>query len=185
MLLRRFVLGYGAMRACALVRAPSRTASRTALRAATDEAFDGLSCKVFKLDQLATGSQATRLGRFAELKDLAKEFIDRKNSGDLAAIFADLAVGANVYGLEGDAIEPGLTAFFAKHEGLHHEIVGDVTVDSTETGTVSYRFVKSWTEDGARVTWESKDDTKGRDKVEKLVFDEGRLVSAAVVAVDG
>jgi hypothetical protein len=35
------------------------------------------------------------------------------------------------------------------------------------------------------VTWESKDDTKGRDKVEKLVFDEGRLVSAAVVAVDG
>ena len=60
-----------------------------------------------------------------------------------------------------------------------------MTVDSTETGTVSYRFVKSWTEDGARVTWESKDDTKGRDKVEKLVFDEGRLVSAAVVAVDG
>ncbi|GMH63355.1 hypothetical protein TL16_g03689 [Triparma laevis f. inornata] len=146
-------------------------------------AFDGLTCGAFKLEKLKMGEQAKRLSRFAFLKSKAFEFIKYKNAGDLASIFSNLTPNAEVYGLKGDSIETGLTDFFENYKELHHEIIGEPII--TLPDTVEYRFVKSWIdgECGERKVWESRDEEKGRDKVERLIFCEDKLLAVSVVEV--
>ena len=83
---------------------------------------------------------------------------------------------ADGYGLAGDAIGPGLEAFFAERPGLQHAmlerpwLVGDDTLE--------YAFSKTWTnaDTGTEEVWKSYDHVAQRDKVERLVFaDDGRL----------
>ena len=162
---------------------PSVIAHGRTCRRASTESFDGLSCSVFKLGKLKMGEQAQRLSRYAELKALAAKFVERKNAKDLASIFASLAPDASVYGLTGDAIESGLTEFFAKHRDLQHDIEDEPMVSGDNT--VEYRFVKSWIDGDTdeRVIWLSRDPSKPRDKVERLVFVGDKLLSADVVSV--
>jgi len=121
-----------------------------------------------------------------ELCGKAKDFIGHKNAagrGDatLNPVFDMCSPGADVYGLTGDEIRPGLTSFFGKHDGLQHELLAEPT--QVGPGTVQYPFIKSWkTDDSERQRWYSIDSEKPRDKVERLDFDEtGLLVRVAVV----
>ena len=118
----------------------------------------------------------------------AARFVERKNAGDLDAIFAELAVtGASVYGLTGADIEPGLRAFFRKHTNLQHQFIGEPIVPFDDENVVQYHFTKTWLDDdGTVVEWRSLDPAKPRDKVERLHFDstQTRLISVDVVPAD-
>ena len=147
--------------------------------------FDGLSCGTLMMNEFGMSKQAQRLARFAELQELAVEFIDRKNRGDLKAIFANLDPdSASIYGLTGEEIELGLTDFFKKHINLQHKIIDEPIVSSPDT--VEYRFVKSWIDSntGEQKTWRSRDPERQRDKVERLVFGkDSQLLSVDVVSI--
>ena len=111
------------------------------------------------------------------LKKLANDFMQRRNKGDIAGIVKDLAPKAELYGLKGDKIRSGLEDFFKDHKNLQHTMseepwqLGDSCIE--------YRFEKSW-DDGK---WNSYDIGEQRDKVERLVFEGGKLKSATVEEV--
>ena len=111
------------------------------------------------------------------LKKLANDFMQRRNKGDIAGIVKDLAPKAELYGLTGDKIKPGLEAFFKDHKNLQHTMseepwqLGDSTIE--------YRFEKSW--DGG--SWNSYDIDEQRDKVEQLVFEGGKKKTVTVEEV--
>jgi len=117
----------------------------------------------------------------------AMDFLRYKNAagrGDanLDPVFDMCSPEANVYGLRGESIRPGLTAFFEEHGGLQHELLSDPT--AVGPLTVQYPFVKTWREngEGQERRWSSIDPEKPRDKVERLDFDDqGRLVRVSVV----
>ena len=122
------------------------------------------------------------------LSQRAIEFVSHKNAagrGDnnLEPVFAMMCSSNNaeIYGLVGEKIRPGLTAFFAEHTGLHHELTAEPTC--VGPATVQYPFVKSWrADDGKWQRWSSIDPAKLRNKVERLCFDgKGMLVRVAVV----
>ncbi len=108
------------------------------------------------------------------LKKLANDFMQRRNKGDIAGIVKDLAPKAELYGLKGDKIKPGLEDFFKDHKNLKHTMreepwqLGDATIE--------YRFEKTW-DDGK---WSSFDIEEQRDKVERLVFEGGKLKYVSV-----
>ena len=111
------------------------------------------------------------------LKKLANDFMQRRNKGDIAGIVKDLAPKAEIYGLTGDKIKPGLEDFFKEHPNLQHTMreepwqLGDSTIE--------YRFEKTW-DDGK---WSSFDIAEQRDKVERLVFEGGKLKRVTVEEV--
>ena len=108
------------------------------------------------------------------LKKLANDFMQRRNKGDIAGIVKDLAPKAELYGLKGDKIRSGLEDFFKDHKNLQHVM----TEEPWQLGDscIEYRFEKSW--DGG--SWNSYDIEEQRDKVERLVFEGGKLKSATV-----
>ena len=111
------------------------------------------------------------------LKKLAADFMQRRNKGDINGIVKDLAPKAEIYGLTGDKIKPGLEDFFKEHSNLQHTMseepwqLGDATIE--------YRFEKTW--DGG--SWNSYDIEEQRDKVERLVFEGGKLKYVSVEEV--
>jgi|Transcript_17969 hypothetical protein len=120
----------------------------------------------------------------------AKDFIEYKNRagrGDdtLDPVFDMCAPNANLYGLTGPDLRPGLEDFFAKFEGLQHTFLADPK--SVGPNTVQYPFSKSWnsmSDDGNLLHnhWSSIDPEKPRDRVERLDFNQdGLLVRVAVV----
>lgn len=129
--------------------------------------------------RVATSDEAMEPGieSYDALKKLANEFMQRRNAGDLAGIVKDLAPKAEVYGLTGAKIQPGLEAFFAEKPGLQHEMLEEPWQLGSDS--IEYRFAKSW--DGG--VWKSFDPEEDRDKVERLVFVSGKLVRASVEEV--
>jgi hypothetical protein len=119
------------------------------------------------------------------LCERAKDFLRHKNAagcgdGSLEPVFNMCSPNADVYGLMGEKIRPGLTAFFADHEGLQHELIDEPT--QVGPATVQYPFVKSWRTDGEWQSWSSIDPAKPRNKVERLDFDaRGMLARVSVV----
>ena len=111
------------------------------------------------------------------LKKLANDFMQRRNKGDIAGIVKGLAPKAELYGLKGDKIKPGLEDFFKDHKNLQHVM----TEDPWQLGDscIEYRFEKTW-DDG---TWRSYDIGEQRDKVERLVFEGGKLKQVSVEEV--
>jgi hypothetical protein len=121
----------------------------------------------------------------------AKDFVEYKNRagrGDdtLDPVFDMCAPNANLYGLTGPDLRPGLEDFFAKFEGLQHTFLADPK--SVGPNTVQYPFSKSWnsrSEDGNDLLhhhWSSIDPEKPRDRVERLDFNQdGLLIRVAVV----
>ena len=111
------------------------------------------------------------------LKKLANDFMQRRNKGDINGIVKDLAPKAELYGLTGDKIKSGLEDFFKEHPNLQHTMreepwqLGDATIE--------YRFEKTW--DGG--SWNSYDIGEQRDKVERLVFEGGKLKRVSVEEV--
>lgn len=99
----------------------------------------------------------------------------------------------DLYGLTGDEVRPGFTAFFEKHNGLQHDLLDEPTTiisstDNTKSApsprmVVQYPFTKTWKdENGEWNTWKSVDPTKPRNKVEQLEFDDdGMLLRLSVV----
>ena len=97
------------------------------------------------------------------LKKLANDFMQRRNKGDIAGIVKDLAPKAELYGLKGDKIKSGLEDFFKDHKNLQHTMVEEPWQLGSDT--IEYRFEKSW------------------DKVERLVFEGGKLKRVSVEEV--
>lgn len=122
-----------------------------------------------------------------DLHQRARDFVDHKNAvgcgeGTLEAVFDMCSPDAELYGLAGeDVYRSGLTDFFAKFEGLNHELLAEPT--KVGPATVQYPFTKSWrNEDGEVQSWSSIDPKKPRNKVERLDFsDSGMLERVAVV----
>jgi hypothetical protein len=111
------------------------------------------------------------------LKKLAADFMQRRNKGDIAGIVKDLAPKAEIYGLTGDKIKPGLEDFFKERPNLQHEMVEEPW--QLGDATIEYRFEKTW--DGG--SWNSYDIEEQRDKVERLVFEGGKLKRVSVEEV--
>ena len=111
------------------------------------------------------------------LKKLADDFMQRRNKGDIAGIVKDLAPKAELYGLKGDKIKSGLEDFFKDHKNLQHTM----SEDPWQLGDscIEYRFEKTW-DDGK---WSSYDIGEQRDKVERLVFEGGKLKRVTVEEV--
>ena len=103
------------------------------------------------------------------LKKLAADFMQRRNKGDINGIVKDLAPKAEIYGLTGDKIKPGLEDFFKERPNLQHEMVEEPW--QLGDSCIEYRFEKTW--DGG--SWNSYDIEEQRDKVERLVFEGGKL----------
>ena len=108
------------------------------------------------------------------LKKLADDFMQRRNKGDIAGIVKDLAPKAELYGLKGDKIKSGLEDFFKDHKNLQHTMSEEPWQLGSDT--IEYRFEKTW-DDG---TWKSYDIDEQRDKVERLVFEGGKLKRVSV-----
>jgi hypothetical protein len=124
------------------------------------------------------------------LCERARDFIRHKNAagrGDatLDPVFDMCSPDVDLYGLTGDEVRPGLTAFFVGHKGIQHELI-DESMQVVGPRTVQYAFVKSWqADDGEMQRWSSMDPTKPRNKVERLDFDnEGMLARVSVVSLD-
>lgn len=123
-----------------------------------------------------------------ELIRLAKEFVRNKNvagSGEssLDGVFNMCSNSVDLYGLKGDDVRPGFESFFAKHEGLHHELLAEPSV--VGPGVVQYPFTKQWTSEGEGNVWKSIDPAKPRNKVERLRFGvTGKLERVSVVEAD-
>ena len=111
------------------------------------------------------------------LKKLANDFMQRRNKGDIAGIVKDLAPKAELYGLKGDKIKAGLEDFFQDHKNLKHAMVEEPW--QLGDSCIEYRFEKSW--DGG--SWNSYDIGEQRDKVERLVFEGGKLKRVTVEEV--
>ena len=118
----------------------------------------------------------------------ANDFLSYKNTAgsgenDLEPLFEMCAPNADIYGLTGEKIyRPGLTAFFAEHEGLQHELMAEPTCVSSQPAVVQYPFVKSWrAADGKLQQWSSIDPEKPRNKVERLYFDDMGMLQRVVV----
>ena len=111
------------------------------------------------------------------LKKLAADFMQRRNKGDIAGIVKDLAPKAELYGLTGDKIKSGLEDFFKERPNLQHEMVEEPW--QLGDATIEYRFEKTW-DDGK---WNSYDVEAQRDKVERLVFEGGKLKRVSVEEV--
>ena len=111
------------------------------------------------------------------LKKLANDFMQRRNKGDIAGIVKDLAPKAELYGLKGDKIKAGLEDFFQDHKNLKHAMVEEPW--QLGDSCIEYRFEKSW--DGG--SWNSYDIGEQRDKVERLVFEGGKLKQVTVEEV--
>jgi hypothetical protein len=133
----------------------------------------------------------------------AKDFVNYKNAAGSGAstlddVFDMCSLDVDLYGLVGDNVRPGFTAFFESHKGLHHELLEEPTVlvdndDVVVVGTVQYPFVKTWrkkdndgdddaNDSGELQRWSSIDPDKPRNKVERLEFDsEGMLLRVSVV----
>ena len=120
----------------------------------------------------------------------ANDFLSYKNAAgrsgdenDLEPLFEMCAPNADIYGLIGEKIyRPGLTAFFAEHEGLQHELMAEPTCVSSQPAVVQYPFVKSWrAADGKLQRWSSIDPEKPRNKVERLYFDDMGMLQRVVV----
>lgn len=126
---------------------------------------------------------------------------NNKNNNNNANNNASNNYNANIYGLTGEDIRPGLEKFFEEYQGLQHKLIAEpICVGSGPTTTyytVQYPFEKSWrkllaVEDNNNNSnnnnkwedklWSSIDPTKPRNKVERLCFDDqGMLVRVAVV----
>jgi len=124
------------------------------------------------------------------LCDRAKDFVNYKNaagSGEstLDDVFDMCSLDVDLYGLTGDKVRPGFTAFFKSHDGLHHELLEEPTfVGDIGPGAVQYPFIKTWNDDnnGEPQRWSSIDPDKPRNKVERLEFDgDGMLARVSVV----
>ena len=111
------------------------------------------------------------------LKKLANDFMQRRNKGDIAGIVKDLAPKAELYGLKGDKIKSGLEDFFKDHKNLKHAMVEEPW--QLGDSCIEYRFEKTW--DGG--SWNSYDIGEQRDKVERLVFEGGKLKTVTVEEV--
>ena len=111
------------------------------------------------------------------LKKLANDFMQRRNKGDIAGIVKDLAPKAELYGLKGEKIKSGLEDFFKDHKNLQHAMVEEPWQLGSDT--IEYRFEKTW--DGG--SWNSYDIGEQRDKVERLVFEGGKLKTVTVEEV--
>ena len=111
------------------------------------------------------------------LKKLADDFMQRRNKGDIAGIVKDLAPKAELYGLKGDKIKAGLEDFFKDHKNLQHAMVEEPW--QFGDSCIEYRFEKTW--DGG--SWNSYDIGEQRDKVERLVFEGGKLKTVTVEEV--
>ena len=111
------------------------------------------------------------------LKKLANDFMQRRNKGDINGIVKDLAPKAEIYGLTGDKIKPGLEDFFKERPNLQHEMVEEPW--QLGDSCIEYRFEKTW--DGG--SWNSYDIEEQRDKVERLVFEGGKLKRVSVEEV--
>ncbi|KAJ1463323.1 hypothetical protein M885DRAFT_504981 [Pelagophyceae sp. CCMP2097] len=169
-----------------------RAAAGVALRAvASDAALAARAAAEIEVEQMRADARARRAAAAAEareeseawLRSCARSFIEMKNAGDLDSIFAILAPDANVYGLSGEAIVPGLTAYFQEHRQLHHEIIGEPRI--VDERTVDYVFVKSWTDDAGDHVWKSLDADRDppRNKVERLSYNvQGELQAVNVQA---
>jgi len=92
-----------------------------------------------------------------------------------------------------EEVQSGLTDFFEKRPGLYHEATAEPTVMVVKGeggGIVQYPFFKTWEKDDEKggmtvKRWNSVDEKEGRDKVERLEFDEeGWLVKVSVVGRD-
>mmetsp|Transcript_34627 Transcript_34627/g.41790 ORF Transcript_34627/g.41790 Transcript_34627/m.41790 type:complete len:206 (-) Transcript_34627:162-779(-) len=117
------------------------------------------------------------------LCDKAKTFVQYKNAagrGDasLDPVF-DMCCPTTVdlYGLRGDNVRSGLTSFFDGHPELHHELTEEPTLIGPLT--VQYPFIKTWrkAEDGEIQQWSSIDASKPRNKMERLDFNKGGLLT--------
>ncbi len=111
------------------------------------------------------------------LKKLAADFMQRRNKGDINGIVKDLAPKAEIYGLTGDKIKSGLEDFFKDHKNLKHAMVEEPW--QLGDSCIEYRFEKTW--DGG--SWNSYDIGEQRDKVERLVFEGGKLKYVSVEEV--
>lgn len=92
-----------------------------------------------------------------------------------------------------EEVQSGLTSFFEKRPGLYHEATAEPTVmmvRGDSGGIVQYPFFKTWEKDDEKggmtvKRWNSVDEGEGRDKVERLEFDEEEwLVKVLVVDRD-
>ena len=116
----------------------------------------------------------------------ANDFLSYKNAAgsgenDLEPLFEMCSPNADIYGLTGEKIRPGLTAFFAEHEGLQHELIAEPTCVLSRPAIVQYPFVKSWRADCKLQRWSSIDPEKPRNKVERLYFDDLGMLERVVV----
>mmetsp|Transcript_458 Transcript_458/g.573 ORF Transcript_458/g.573 Transcript_458/m.573 type:complete len:200 (+) Transcript_458:43-642(+) len=140
-------------------------------------------------------STQTNVGENTEpekkLIDLAKTFIQNKNAAgcgeaSLDGVFDMCCLSTvDLYGLKGEDVKPGFTAFFESHQGLCHELMEEPTV--VGPGIVQYPFIKKWRseEEGDEKVWKSIDPEKPRKKVERLGFNsEGKLEKVSVVEAD-
>ena len=133
-------------------------------------------CALARRRRVKASAEAKEPGieSYNALKKLAADFMQKRNKGDIAGIVKDLAPKAEIYGLTGDKIKPGLEDFFKEPSNLQHTMseepwqLGDCIIE--------YRFAKTW-DDGK---WNSYDVEAQRDKVERLVFEGGKLKRVSV-----